>query len=145
MQLSRQTVGKCWSTGQTASHLSIRRNADAIGSTSLLWLERTLLDTADPLGDAPHGLAGLPVLGTLGAVGDACTRKLSDTRRGITRRDDVRRAQDARRPAFCDDQPKDAKQLGARRAFYREEQPVRGLTGGSNASSASIVRRVAPR
>ena len=86
-QLGRQAAGERWATGELTSMSSIsiatfdgeKRPASP---PSLLWRERARLDARDPLRDAPQGLAGSAVFGTLWAVGDACTPELAESLAG---------------------------------------------------------------
>lgn len=78
VQLGRQAAGERWSAGMLRSLTRVvraARNADE--TDDLLWFERTLLDAADPLRDAPQGLAGYPAFGVLWAVGPACDDALA--------------------------------------------------------------------
>ena len=75
MQLGRQAAGERWSAGEFASLTSIR----VAQGGPLLWHERTALRADDPLRDAPQGLAGFAVFGTLWAVGGACTPEFAET------------------------------------------------------------------
>jgi urease accessory protein len=84
-QLGRQAAGERWTTGEltSASSISITTlDGDAASPPSPLWRERALLDARDPLRDAPQGLGGLAVFGTLWAVGDACTPELAESLAG---------------------------------------------------------------
>ncbi|QGZ60832.1 urease accessory protein UreD [Paraburkholderia acidisoli] len=77
-QLGRQAAGERWSAGMMRAVTRVMRaasnNEDA---TDLLWFERALIDAADPLRDAPQGLAGYPSFGVLWAIGPACTDALA--------------------------------------------------------------------
>ena len=75
MQLGRQAAGERWSAGEFSSSTSIR----IAGGGPLLWHERAALRADDPLRDAPQGLAGFAVFGTLWAVSPACTPELAET------------------------------------------------------------------
>ncbi|RQH08634.1 urease accessory protein UreD [Paraburkholderia dinghuensis] len=81
VQLGRQAAGERWSAGMLRSLTRVERlkhvehNDDEPGE--LLWFERTLLDAADPLRDAPQGLAGYPAFGVLWAVSPACDDALA--------------------------------------------------------------------
>ncbi|WP_322015012.1 urease accessory protein UreD [Paraburkholderia sp. J12] len=78
VQLGRQAAGERWSAGMLRSVARIARvTREADEGGDLLWFERALIDAADPLRDAPQGLAGYPAFGVLWAVGPACTDVLA--------------------------------------------------------------------
>ncbi|WP_027796587.1 urease accessory protein UreD [Paraburkholderia acidipaludis] len=84
VQLGRQAAGERWSAGMLRSIARITRiaraapdHAQADNASELLWFERALVDAADPLRDAPQGLAGYPAFGVLWAVGPACDDELA--------------------------------------------------------------------
>ncbi|WP_322050856.1 urease accessory protein UreD [Paraburkholderia bannensis] len=81
MQLGRQAAGERWSAGMVRSLTRVIRAAtpDATqpAEEQLLWFERALIDAADPLRDAPQGLAGYPAFGVLWAIGPACNDALA--------------------------------------------------------------------
>lgn len=80
MQLGRQAAGERWSAGMVRSLTRVLRavpTAAPDAGEHLLWFERALLDAADPLRDAPQGLAGYPAFGMLWAVGPACNEALA--------------------------------------------------------------------
>jgi urease accessory protein len=78
VQLGRQAAGERWSAGMLRSITRIARAArDEEDGAELLWFERALVDAADPLRDAPQGLAGYPAFGVLWAVGPACDDDLA--------------------------------------------------------------------
>jgi urease accessory protein len=81
MQLGRQAAGERWSAGMVRSLTRVARAAtqDATqdADEQLLWFERALIDAADPLRDAPQGLAGFPAFGVLWAIGPACNEALA--------------------------------------------------------------------
>ncbi|WP_321814325.1 MULTISPECIES: urease accessory protein UreD [unclassified Paraburkholderia] len=81
MQLGRQAAGERWSAGMVRSLTRVVRAAapDATpeAEEQLLWFERALIDAADPLRDAPQGLAGYPAFGVLWAIGPACNDALA--------------------------------------------------------------------
>lgn len=72
-QLGRQAAGERWSAGTLRALTRITRERE------LLWFERARLDAADPLRDAPQGLAGYPSFGVLWAIGPACDDALAQT------------------------------------------------------------------
>ncbi|HTH59825.1 MAG TPA: urease accessory protein UreD [Paraburkholderia sp.] len=81
-QLGRQAAGERWSSGALRALARVTRvNAakPAPPDHELLWFERTMLDAADPLRDAPQGLAGYPAFGVLWAIGPACDDALAQT------------------------------------------------------------------
>ncbi|QBQ98293.1 urease accessory protein UreD [Paraburkholderia pallida] len=77
MQLGRQAAGERWSAGMVRSLTRVARAATQDSDEQLLWFERALVDAADPLRDAPQGLAGYPAFGMLWAVGPACNEALA--------------------------------------------------------------------
>jgi urease accessory protein len=78
VQLGRQAAGERWSAGMLRSLARIARAASSDDSAGeLLWFERALVDAADPLRDAPQGLAGYPAFGVLWAAGPACDEALA--------------------------------------------------------------------
>lgn len=77
MQLGRQAAGERWSAGMVRSLARVVRAAAPGMDEQLLWFERALVDAADPLRDAPQGLAGYPAFGMLWAVGPACNEALA--------------------------------------------------------------------
>jgi urease accessory protein len=77
VQLGRQAAGERWSAGMLRSLTRIARAASNDDTGELLWFERALVDAADPLRDAPQGLAGYPAFGVLWAVGPACDEALA--------------------------------------------------------------------
>jgi urease accessory protein len=81
VQLGRQAAGEHWSAGMLRSVARIARAAPHAANRDhadeLLWFERALIDAADPLRDAPQGLAGYPAFGVLWAVGPACDDTLA--------------------------------------------------------------------
>ncbi|MEA3117109.1 MAG: urease accessory protein [Paraburkholderia sp.] len=77
-QLGRQAAGERWASGQLTSVTSIA-HAQPGWRTLPLWHEQTRLDAGDPLREAPQGLAGYAVFGTLWAVGEACTPELAES------------------------------------------------------------------
>ena len=72
-QLGRQAAGERWSAGAFHALTRVTRLGE------LLWFERARLDAADPLRDAPQGLAGYPAFGVLWAIGSACDDTLAQT------------------------------------------------------------------
>ncbi len=70
--LGRQASGESWARGslQLATHVR-----SASGS---LWIEQAQVDACSPLRAAAIGLHGLPVMGTLWAVGAGATQELAD-------------------------------------------------------------------
>ncbi|WP_028226058.1 urease accessory protein UreD [Paraburkholderia ferrariae] len=78
VQLGRQAAGERWSAGMLRSVARIVQSPrDGAEGSNLLWFERALIDAADPLRDAPQGLAGYPAFGVLWACGPACTDVLA--------------------------------------------------------------------
>ncbi|WP_322059290.1 urease accessory protein UreD [Paraburkholderia sp. J63] len=77
VQLGRQAAGERWSAGMVRSVTRVVRAAAPGTDEQLLWFERALIDAADPLRDAPQGLAGYPAFGMLWAVGPACNEALA--------------------------------------------------------------------
>ncbi|MCG5075286.1 urease accessory protein UreD [Paraburkholderia tagetis] len=77
VQLGRQAAGERWSAGMVRSLTRVVRAAAPGADEPLLWFERALMDAADPLRDAPQGLAGYPAFGMLWAVGPACDEALA--------------------------------------------------------------------
>lgn len=77
VQLGRQAAGERWSAGMVRSLTRVVRAAAEGTDDQLLWFERALVDAADPLRDAPQGLAGYPAFGMLWAVGPACNEGLA--------------------------------------------------------------------
>jgi len=75
VQLGRQAAGERWSAGVLRSLTRVVRATS--DENELLWFERALLDAADPLRDAPQGLAGYPAFGVLWAVSPACDDALA--------------------------------------------------------------------
>jgi urease accessory protein len=90
-QLGRQAAGERWTAGELTCATSISSSTSISPPVAafdnerrptpqaLLWCERARLDARDPLRDAPQGLAGFAVFGTLWAVGDACTPELAES------------------------------------------------------------------
>jgi urease accessory protein len=77
VQLGRQAAGERWSAGMLRSLTRVVRAGHDDEADELLWFERTLLHAADPLRDAPQGLAGYPAFGVLWAVSPACDDALA--------------------------------------------------------------------
>ncbi|RAR60654.1 urease accessory protein [Paraburkholderia unamae] len=76
-QLGRQAAGERWSAGMLRALTRVARASADNGEEELLWFERALIDAADPLRDAPQGLAGYPAFGVLWAISPACTDALA--------------------------------------------------------------------
>lgn len=70
--LGRQASGERWSSGALWLDTRVGDGARA------LWIEQSHLDAASPLRDAVAGMDGLPVLGTLWAVGEGATQELAE-------------------------------------------------------------------
>jgi urease accessory protein len=66
--LGRQASSELWMEGSLRSLTSIQRPDD-----SPLWFERITLDAGNSFREAPQGLFGYNVFGTLWAIGPACT------------------------------------------------------------------------
>lgn len=115
-QLGRQAAGERWSSGMLRAVTRVMRAAsrstaasrhqsddesghesgdenEAPGNAAeLLWFERALIDAADPLRDAPQGLAGYPAFGVLWAIGPACTDALAQDLAATLPFDDAQRS-----------------------------------------------------
>ncbi|CAB3776573.1 Urease accessory protein UreD [Paraburkholderia caffeinitolerans] len=92
VQLGRQAAGERWSAGMLRSLTRVVRAASPGADEQLLWFERALMDAADPLRDAPQGLAGYPAFGVLWAVGPACNEALAQDLAATLPFDDALRA-----------------------------------------------------
>lgn len=97
-QLGRQAAGERWSVGMLRAVTRVMRaasntsdQADNDNPAELLWFERALIDAADPLRDAPQGLAGYPAFGVLWAIGPACTDALAQDLAATLPFDDAQR------------------------------------------------------
>jgi urease accessory protein len=92
-QLGRQAAGERWSAGMLRAITRVVRAASQdAGDEQLLWFERALIDAADPLRDAPQGLAGYPAFGVLWAIGPACNEALAQDLAAILPFDDALRS-----------------------------------------------------
>jgi urease accessory protein len=70
--LGRQASGEQWSRG------AVRFDTRVLGAVGPLWIEQALLQADSPLRASRAGLDGLPVMGTLWAVGAGATQELAE-------------------------------------------------------------------
>jgi urease accessory protein len=70
--LGRQASGELWSRG------AVRFDTRVLGAGRPLWIEQALLQADSPLRASRAGLDGLPVMGTLWAVGAGATQELAE-------------------------------------------------------------------
>jgi urease accessory protein len=71
--LGRRTSGESW------QHATLRADIRIHGPQGLLWEERQCMQSDDAILQAPQGLDGLPVYGTLWAVAPACNAELAQS------------------------------------------------------------------
>jgi urease accessory protein len=72
-QLGRQASAEKWLEGSIRSETSI-----VDGNSKQLWVERMILDASSQLRQAPQGLSGYNVFGTLWAIGSGESATLAD-------------------------------------------------------------------
>ncbi|MBY4729729.1 urease accessory protein UreD [Cupriavidus pauculus] len=71
--LGRLASGEQWASGQLSLDTRVA------GPQRTLWIEQSHFDAASPLRSAVAGMDGLPVLGTLWAVGQGATQELAES------------------------------------------------------------------
>lgn len=71
--LGRLASGERWASG------TLRLDTRVAGPDRTLWIEQSHFDAASPLRGALAGMDGLPILGTLWAVGQGATQELAES------------------------------------------------------------------